>query len=122
MTDPSSIVKTELSSSTDGRGIKVARTATAGTTLHTVSSVTGDNNYDEIWLWARNSHSADVLLTIEFGGVTDPDDLIEVSIPYNQGLFLVVPGLVLQNGLTVGAFAATINVITIFGYSNEITA
>jgi len=112
--------KRALSGSTNGRPIKVVAVATAGTTIHT--AVAGTDDFDEVWLWAVNSDATDRLLTIEFGGVSDPDDLIEVNIPSQQGLVLVVPGLVLQNSLVVGAFAAAANVIVITGFVNRITA
>lgn len=114
--------KAELSASTDGRPILVAATATAGTTLHTAGAVTGDDNYDEIWLWAMNSDTTARKLTLEWGGTTAPNDLIEVTIPAEAGLVLVAPGLVLQNGLLVRAFAATANVVTMHGYINKIRA
>ena len=112
--------KRALSGSTNGRPIKVVAVATAGTAIHT--AVAGTSDFDEVWLWCWNSDAIDRLLTIEFGGVSDPDDLIEVNIPSQQGLVLVVPGLVLQNGLVVGAFAAAANVIVITGFVNRITA
>lgn len=114
--------KAELSGSTDGRMIKVAATATPGTTIHTAGAVTGDNNYDEIWLWAVNSDTTARKLTIEFGGTTSPDDLIELTIPAESGLIPVVPGLVLQNSLVAKAFCATANVVMIAGYYNKIRA
>ncbi len=116
------LTKAELSGSTDGRPIKVAATATPGTTIHTAGAVTGDDNYDELYLFAGNTDTTDRKLTIEWGGVTAPDDLIEVTIPAEGGLILVVPGLILQNGLLVRAFAATANVLNIFGYVNKIRA
>lgn len=108
-----------LSGSTNGRGIKVAATATAGTLIHT--AVTGTSAEDEIWLYAHNTSAASVKLTLEWGGTTSPDDHIEVSIPAEgAGLILVAPGILLQNGLVVRAFAATANVLNIFGYVNRI--
>ena len=112
--------KRALSGSTNGKQIKVVATATAGTTIHT--AVAGTSDFDEVWLWCVNSDTEDRKLTIEFGGVSSPDDLIEVTIPAENGLVLVVPGLVLQNGLVVGAFAATANVLLISGFVNRITA
>jgi hypothetical protein len=116
--------KTKLSGSTDGRPILVAATATAGTVIHTGSS-TG-TTLDEIWLYAMNSHSADLKLTIEWGGVTVPNDLIEQTITTEGGLTLVAPGLLIKGNastaLIVRAFAATTNLITIHGYVNQITA
>jgi hypothetical protein len=70
--------KIVLSGSTDGRLIKVAQTATAGTTIHTGSATA--TTIDELWLYAVNSDSTDRKLTIEWGGVDAPDDLIEQTI------------------------------------------
>ncbi len=110
--------KVQLSGGTTGKNVKVAATATAGTTIHTAHAAA----IDEIWLWAVNSDSADRKLTIEFGGVTSPDDLIEMTIPFEDGPYLVVPGWTLTNSLVVRAFAASANVILINGYVNRITA
>lgn len=109
-----------LSGGTDGKGIKVVATATLGTTIHTAT--TGTSNLDEVWLWAYNSHTANVELTIEFGGATDPDDHIVYTVPFDDGLHLIIPGYKLQNGLVVTAFAGTANVIAVNGYVNRITA
>lgn len=115
------VVKRKLSGSTDGKAIKITQTATAGDTIHTAVSGTTDGSYDEIWLWAYNGHSADVVLTIEFGGATVPDQNIVLTVPYKSGLIPVVPGLILQNEMVVKAFAGTANVITIIGFVNRIT-
>jgi hypothetical protein len=115
------VVKRKLSSSTDGKPIKVVETATAGTAIHTAVAGTTAGTFDEIWLWAFNSHTAAVVLTIEFGGASAPDQNIVSTIASKSGLVLVVPGLILQNGATVKAFAASANVITISGFVNSIT-
>ena len=117
----SSAVKRKLSGSTDGKAIKVAQTATPGDTIHTAVAGTTAGTFDEIWLWAFNAHTTDVVLTIEFGGADAPDQNIIVTIPFKSGLIPVVPGFILQNGATVKAFAATANVITINGFVNQIT-
>lgn len=114
--------KIELSGSTDGRMVKVAATATPGTLIHTATTGTGADAYDELFLWAVNSDTVDRKLTIEWGGVAAPDDLIEVTIPAEAGLICVVPGWVLQNSLVVRAFAATANVVMVGGYANRLTA
>lgn len=110
--------KRVLSGSTDGRPIKVAATATPGTLIHTATATSGE--IDELWLWAVNTDSATCKLTVEWGGTTSPDDLIEVGIPAESGLVLVTPGLVLRNGLTIRAFAAAASVVNIVGYVNRI--
>ena len=113
--------KRRLSGSTDGRGIKVTATSTAGTLLHTAKGSTTPGEFDEIWLFAYNSDSTARLLTIEFGGVTVPDDNIAMTIPVvGAGLVTVVPGLILQNAVNIRAFAAAANVISIFGFVNEV--
>jgi hypothetical protein len=112
-----------LSGSTDGKGIKVAQTATAGTTIHTGSSTA--TTLDEIWLYAVNTDSTDRKLTIEWGGVASPDDLIEYTVKAENGLYLIAAGLLIKGNATplvVRAFAATANVISIHGYVNRITA
>ena len=112
-----------LSGSTDGRGIKVAATASTGTTIHTGSATS--TTLDEIWLYVQNTSASSVKLTVQWGGTTSPDDDIEVTVAAEAGLMLVAPGLVLKGNaspLVVRAFAATTNVLTIHGYVNRITA
>jgi len=108
--------KVRLSGGTDGRNVKVAATATPGTIIHTAHATA----LDEIWLWAGNTDTIDRKLIIEWGGTTAPDDLIEVTIPGESGLVLVVPGFLLTNSAVVRAFAAAANVLTINGYVNRI--
>ena len=108
-----------LSGSTNGKGVLVAATATAGTVLHT--AIAGTSSFDEVWLYAHNTSSGAVKLTIEYGGTTAPNDHIEINIgAEGTGLVLVTPGILLQNGLVIRAFAGTANVINIFGYVNRI--
>mgnify|MGYP001207738665 CR=1 FL=1 len=109
--------KVALSGASNGLAVKVAATATAGTLIHT--AVTGTASFDEIWLWAYNSDTVSRLLTVEYGGATAPDNNIAVTVPSKSGLMLVVPGLILQNSLTVKAFAAAANVVTLSGYVNR---
>jgi hypothetical protein len=108
-----------LSGSTNGKAIKVAATATAGTTIHT--AVSGTASFDEVWLYAHNSSAGTVKLTLEWGEATAPDGNIEINIgAEGTGLVLVSPGLILQNSLVIKAFAGTANVITLTGYVNRI--
>lgn len=105
-----------------GLGVLVAATATAGTTIHTASNVA--THIDEIWLYAVNTHSSSIKLTIEWGEATEPNGNIELSVAAESGLVLVIPGLLLQGNTTpkvVKAFAATTNEIVLHGYINRIT-
>jgi len=109
-----------LSGSTQGKAILVVQTATAGDAIHT--SINNTNDFDEIWLWAVNSSVSAVKLTIEWGEATAPNGNIEGNIPPESGLYAVIPGLLLQNGLIVKAFASVANVVMIHGFVNRITA
>jgi hypothetical protein len=116
------VAKAKLTGSTDGRAIKVVATASAGTTIHTAVTGTTSGTYDEVWLYAYNSDTVSRLLTIQWGNTTSPDDDIKVTIAPQVGLTLVVPGLILQNGAVVRAYAAAANVITISGYAHAVSA
>ena len=113
-----------LSVSTDGRATKVVATAIAsGTLIHTGPSAS--TTFDEVWIYAQNNHTADVAVRIGFGGVTDPDDIVEYTVKTKGGLFLIIPGLILKGNatpLTIKASAGTANVISLSGYVNRITA
>lgn len=108
--------KTYLSGGTaDGRGIKVVATATPGTLVHTVPAASDDT----IRLYAYNDDSVVRTLTVEFGGVTVPDDIFEVTVQPKSGLQLVVPALRLATGLVVRAFADAANVVVLRGDVNR---
>ena len=105
----------------DGLGILVVATTTAGTAIHTASATA--TTIDEVWLYGYNNHSASILLTIEYGGVTAPKDVIKQTLTAQNGLVLLVAGLVVQGNSSakiVRAFAATASQISIFGYVNRI--
>lgn len=105
------------SGSTNGRQIKVTATATAGTLLHTSHAT----DIDEVSIWATNTSTSPVKLTIELGGVTSPDDLIEQTIPPEMGEFLVVDAARVTGSVVVRAFAASANVINCRVSVNRIT-
>lgn len=114
--------RTILSGSTDGRGIKVAATSSPGTTIHTGGS--SSSVLDEVWLYVVNSDTTARKLSVQWGGTTSPDDLIEITIAAESGLTLVAPGLALKGNATplvVKAFAATADVLIIHGYVNRAT-
>ena len=112
------ITKRQLSASTSGRGILVAATATPGTLIHTAVNTT--NLLDEVWAYAVNTDTTARELTLELGGVTSPNDLLEFTVPAEDGTYLLLPGWVYSDGVLIRAFAAAANVITIHGYVNRI--
>ncbi len=103
-----------LSGSTNGKQIKVVATSSTGTTIHT--AVSGTSSFDRIYLYAVNSSTSPVKLTLEWGTVTAPDGNIEQTIQAESGYVQLTNGLPLQNGLLVTAFADTASVILIGGY------
>jgi len=114
--------KKKLSGSTDGMAIKVTGTSTAATvTVHTCyTTVTTAGLFDEIWMYANNTSSSAVKLTLEWGTATAADGNIELTIAAESGLVLVIPGLILQNAKVVKAFAGTADVILLSGFVNAI--
>jgi hypothetical protein len=120
------ITKQFLSASTQGKGIKITTTASDGTgdgglsnanPIH--AAVAGTTDIDEVWLYASNTDTSAIVLTIEFGGTTSVTDTIVTTVAASS-TELVVPGLIIQNGLNIRAFAATNNKISIFGFVNRL--
>lgn len=98
----------DLSAQTTGQSVSVTATATAGTTLHTYSGA----GADIIKLWAANTSTAAVLLTVEWGNATAAKNIV-VSIPA-QSVVCVADRRECANG-TVAAFAGTTAVINCWG-------
>ena len=77
-------------------------------------------------MYASNTDSSDRKITIQFGGTTDADDIIEYTVTAEAGLQLIIPGLILQGksstGLIVKGAAAVADKVNVFGYVNRITA
>lgn len=111
---PTTYAGGKLSGSTDGRPVKVAATSIgSGTTIHTNGS--GSTLFEWISIWASNPDTADHVLTLGWGGTSDPDDLIVVTIPAKSGLVPVVIGMPLRNSLVVKAAADSANKVVLVG-------
>ena len=112
-----------LSGSTQGKAVKVAATSSPGTTIHATG--TSSTVIDEVWLFATNSSSSAVTLTIQYGGTASPDNETKLSIPATSGQTLVIPGFLLSGtgsaANTIYAYAGTANVIMISGYVNRVS-
>lgn len=106
-----------LSGSTDGIGVTVAGTTTGtADTIHTASSTA--NVEDAVWLFAHNTHTGPVDLTLEWGDATRP---MVVTIPAKRGAFEVIPGWKLRNAKMVKAFASTANMVMLVGHVDRYT-
>jgi len=113
--------------SVTGTGLGIPVTATTsgslGTTIHTCSTTT--TTIDEVWIYAQNYDATDRKLTIQWGGVTAGTNEIEYTVKAENGLYLIVAGLVMQGNATakvISAYAATGTAIVLYGYVNRITA
>ena len=107
-----------------GTGIALAIDSGTFTTIHATPTTT--TTLDEVWLYAVNSHSADLKVTIRFGGIEEPEDYIETTVTAESGLVLLVPGLILQGMASTGQIilgaAETGDEVAVYGYVNRITA
>ena len=121
--------KEYLSTSTLGEPtLMTSTTAGSPTPIHvTGTSGTGE---DELWLYASNSHSADVEMILFFGYATGsvptaPADTLYQTITTKAGMTLVIPGLVVTGSgsatTSVSAYDVTGSVINVWGYVNRIT-
>jgi len=115
--------KIPLSGNTSGMGILInsGSSGVAGPTLHTGSSST--SVLDEVWLYAVNYDTTDRKLTVQYGGVTAGTNEIEYTVKAENGLYLIVSGLVLAGNASpkvISAYAATNTSIVVYGYVNRI--
>ena len=115
------IVKAKLSGSTDGEPVLITSTnSTGATTIHTFASgVSGENSWDEIYLWGFNNSTADINLTIEYGSTSH---IIVHSIPYKEGMTLILPGTVGHNGLVLKGFKGATGTLGVAGFINRISS
>jgi len=114
--------KVLLSGSSQGQPILVAATSSPGTNIHTTG--TSSSITDCVTLYAHNTDTTARKLTVEFGG-TGTANTIEVTVPAESGLMLVVPQLPLTGtgsaSKSVACFCATTNVVAICGYVDRIS-
>lgn len=97
------------SGTTDGQALIISQTATPGNTFHTADAAAKD----AVILWAVNMHTADVDLTIEFGGAATDQNIkvtLEPKVPTP-----VLTGARLTNSKTVKCFASVTNVVKVWG-------
>jgi hypothetical protein len=109
-----------LSGSVNGKQILIASTGSSSATpIHT--AVSGTSSLDEIYLYAYNDSTASVQTNILWGDTTEPNSVVRSTISSKSGRILIVDGKLLQNSLTVSAYAAVANVIIFDGFVNRIT-
>jgi len=117
--------KAILSGSTDGLDIAINASSTAGTLIHTGPSTT--SILDEIFIYAKNEVSATSaqVLTILWGADSQAgtSQTMRTTIPQRDGLYLVIPGLIIQGNATPLVIRAVCNessAVAVMGYVNRI--
>lgn len=108
-----------LSGSTDGRGILVSTASPIDGTDTTIHTTPAASEPDLVTLFVYNDDVEERELHIKWGGTTDP--FIQ-PIAARSGLSLVTADLPLQNSEVITASASAVNVLTIYGYVNRVTA
>lgn len=107
-----------LSGSTNGRPIQInAAVASDGTTIHTAD--TGTTTLDEIYIWVTNTATDNRIVTLLHGGLATSDSST-FSVPPNDGLYLISPGLILNNALISKMYATASETLNAVGFVNRI--
>lgn len=112
----STVAKSPLSASVDGAPIKIAATASPGTTVH----VSGATSVQTAYLTITNTSTAAVAVTIQKAGTTSPDTkvLYQYSLPAD-GFPHELPPMVITNSKNILVFAGTTNVVLVDGFINS---
>lgn len=105
----------KLSGSTDGKGVKIAATATPGTTIHTAVAGTHADDLDFPEISLANEDTVTRTVTIEWGGTTAPDNTMTVQVGAKMVARAYPPAIALQNGLLIKAFCDAANVVVAYG-------
>lgn len=114
--------KEMLSGATDGKPILVAATAIgSGTTIHTCGGASTATKPDLVTLYAHNADTVQRILTIGWGGTTDPDHVIVQTLAPRDGLVVIVQQLYLRNSLIVKAACDVASKVTLMGHVDRIT-
>lgn len=103
-----------LTGSTDFRGIKVTTTATAGTTIHTAQA--SATLPDLLTVKITNTDTSARPYTLEWGGVTSPDDLMKGVVLPGQTV-TVCHQHPIRNSLVVRCFSGTMTWIDGVSYT-----
>lgn len=111
-----------LSGSVDGQPIAVTGIApSTANTVHTAPAVT--TSIDEIYLYAYNTATTNRELVLRWGTTATGQGIrhIQKTIPFQDGLYLVIPGLPLSNSNTVRAYATAADKLALVGYVNRVS-
>jgi hypothetical protein len=114
------LLKAKLSGSSDGMPINtLATTSTGATTIHTFTTSTGANTWDEIYLWGFNNGTGNVDITLEYGSTTA---IIVQTLSPKTGNTLILPGTVGNAGTVLKAFKSGTTAMGLIGFINSVSS
>lgn len=109
-----------LSQSLSGNSITIP--ATTNTLIHTTTIPSSAT--DEIWLYATNMSTSDVIFTLYYGGTGNADILFNGVIEAYAGSVLICQGLIARGnditGFPIYGYSP-LSGINVFGYVNRIS-
>lgn len=113
-----------LSNNTSGRAVNITATGTSTNLIH--QTQTSSSVIDEIWLYASNPTSSDVMFNLLYGGSDFTTDILfEGVVEAYAGNVLVCPGLVARgdgsSGFSIYGNVSTPSGVNVFGYVNRIS-
>jgi hypothetical protein len=103
-------------------GIALSATTSGSPDLIHTAIRSGDN-FDEVWVYATNTNASDLAVTLQ---ISDRDgantkEVATVTIPSKSGMYLIYPGLVLDDGYKLEAYApSNPSSINLFGFANRL--
>ena len=112
-----------LSESTNGKAINITATLSATTLIHTTQSSL--SVLDEVWLYATNATTSDIMFNLLYGGTNFTNDvLFEGVIEAYAGNVLVCPGVIARGDDATGFSIygnSSVSGVNVFGYVNRIS-
>ena len=111
--------KLKLSTSTNGRGIKLVTTSGTGDLIHTATNTA--SVIDLVTLFATNVDTVAQDVILYLGGTTSPDDLRTVNLAAGATLEVILPGLMYDGGVAIRAKCTTASVVIIDGEVTRVT-
>lgn len=112
------VVRIPLSSAPGGSLICVIKAATPGTPIH--SAIGGASQYDLVTLFACNNSSANMVVTLEVGGVADVN-LKKITIPGHAGDVTLLDRKYMGSSINIAGICANSSIITIDGWVDRVT-
>lgn len=112
-----------LSQSVNGKSVNIVATGTNTTIIH--ETLPSSGVLDEIWLYATNPTTSDVMLNVLYGGTNFNTDIVFGGIvEAYAGNVLICPGLILKGdgvtGSSIYGNTSVLSGINIFGYVNRV--